>query len=132
MSGQRSLGAFIGNRTIVKKLMRWLAPGWRPENRELAAPGQPLNPEQYDQWLLQYLENVTASYEPKPYAGSMMLFRSSQEPAGWFLDPRMGWSAFVEQGIDVTVIDGDHFSIFREPSVSAMARRIEVANGAQS
>jgi thioesterase domain-containing protein len=55
----------------------------------------------------------------------MTLFRSSQEPAGRFLDPRMGWGRFVERGIEVAVIEGDHFSIFQEPSVSQMAQCIQ-------
>jgi len=129
-SGQRSLTAFIASRTIVKRLMRWLLPEWHPEQRELALPGQALSPEQYDQWLLQYLEEVSASYEPKPYGGAMTLVRSSQEPAGWFLDPGMGWGRFVERGVDVAVIEGDHFSIFREPRVSALASRIAATSSA--
>jgi thioesterase domain-containing protein len=38
----------------------------------------------------------------------------------------MGWGDFVEGGIELVVINGDHFSMFQEPGVSQMARHIAV------
>jgi amino acid adenylation domain-containing protein len=120
--GELPLSGFIANRTIVKKLLGRRTPaaadGGEPQLH------RPLSPEQYDQWLLQYLEEAAASYQPRPYPGRMTLFRSSQEPAGMFLDPRMGWGDFVEGGMEVVVIEGDHFNIFQEPNVSRIAQRI--------
>jgi len=119
--GRSGLVEFLTNRTIVRKLM----PGVSPvDGREPVTEGQALSPEQYDQWLLRYLENAADCYEPRPYCGNMTLFRSEQEPAGRFLDPEMGWGPFVEGGIEVVVVEGDHFSIFQEPSVSQLAQRI--------
>ena len=123
--GKRRLAAFLENRTVVKKLIRGFARNAPEGGNGSLAHGQPLSPEQYDQWLLRYLEDAAASYEPRPYSGTMTLFRSSKEPAGRFLDPQMGWGGFAESGLEVVVIDGDHFSIFQEPSVSLMAQRIE-------
>ncbi|MDP9140138.1 MAG: amino acid adenylation domain-containing protein [Pseudomonadota bacterium] len=125
--GAQSMTKFMSNRTHVKKLMR--AFGW-PVMLDTAPPPlepehpAPLSPEKYDQWLLQYLEDAAASYVPKLYSGPMTLVRSSQEPAGRFLDPQMGWGDFVEDGIDVVVVEGDHFSIFREPRVSKLAEQV--------
>lgn len=123
-----AFSAFLANRMIVKKLKGLLVRPSPPaaSGDEGLAHGHALSPEQYDQWLLQYLENAAESYEPKPYPGTLTLFRSSQEPAGRFLDPQMGWGKFAAR-IEVVVIDGDHFSIFQEPRVSQMARRIESA-----
>ncbi len=124
--GKRALAVFLGNRTIVRKLKQGLAP--RPEAPARApAPDVALTPGEFDQWLLHYLEETAASYQPRPYGGAMTLFRSSQEPAGRFLDPKMGWGEFVEGGIEVIVIEGDHFSIFQEPAVSQVAQRIDPA-----
>jgi thioesterase domain-containing protein/acyl carrier protein len=125
--GARPLATFLGNRTIVRKFLRHFArrtPGPEPAQQ---AHDLALSPEQYDQWLLQYLEAAAASYQPLAYPGTVTLFRSSQEPAGRFLDPQMGWGDFAEGGIEVVVIEGDHFSIFQEPSVSQMAQRIDSA-----
>jgi hypothetical protein len=36
-------------------------------------------------------------------------------------------SAFAAGGIEPTIIEGDHFSIFRPPGVSRMARKIVAA-----
>lgn len=120
--GARPLAAFLSNRTIVRKLLgdplqRGGAPG----------PEAASAPEQYDRWLLGYLEEAAAGYEPRPYAGSVTLFRSSQEPAGRFLDPQLGWGEFVEGVIEVAVIEGDHFSIFQEPAVAQVAQLIDSA-----
>ena len=120
----RRLRAFLGNRLAVRALLR-LFRLRAPETAPAPAGGAPLSAEQYDQWLLRYLEEAAAAYEPRPYPGAMTLFRSSQEPAGRFLDPLMGWGGFVGGGIDLVVVDGDHFSIFQEPGVSHVARRIE-------
>ncbi|WP_295683988.1 amino acid adenylation domain-containing protein [uncultured Nevskia sp.] len=115
---------FIGNRSSFRKLRRWL--GGRPEARtEPMVAGLPLSSRQYDRWLLEYLEAAVAAFEPQRYAGDMVLFRSSQEPSGRFLDPQMGWATFVEAGVTVVVVDGDHFSVFQEPGVKRLAQVIE-------
>ena len=54
----------------------------------------------------------------------MHLLRSAEEPSGRFLDFQMGWGDFAEGGVEVTVVDGDHFSMFREPGVGKMAKAI--------
>jgi amino acid adenylation domain-containing protein len=124
--GPRALAVFLGNRASVRKLRQWFAR--RAELPARApAPGVALTPGEFDQWLLGYLEETAASYQPQPYAGAVTLFRSSQEPAGRFIDPQMGWGAFAEGGIEVAVIEGDHFSIFQEPAVWQVAQRIDSA-----
>lgn len=120
----RRLMRFVANRVIVKKLARWILREPEPVDQDQPARGRPLSPEQYDQWLLHYLRHAEACYEPKPYQGSLTLLRSAQEPSGLFLDPKMGWSEFALGGVNVVVIDGDHFSIFREPGVQQMALHI--------
>ena len=119
------LSVFLENRGTVQRLKRWLG-------RRNVAPVAPLtspvlSPHQYDQWLLHYLEDCAAAYQPRRYQGSMLLFRSSQQPTGRFIDPQMGWGGFVAGGVEVVVIPGNHFNIFREPGVSQIASRIEAA-----
>ena len=123
-SKKRWLATFLANRTIVKRLLAWLT----PPPVDVAVQHRRLSAEQYDQWLLHYLEAATAAYVPKWFTGRLTLFRSSQEPAGRFIDPQMGWGMFVEKGVDVVVLEGDHFSVFQEPHVAAMASYIELLN----
>lgn len=125
-AGKQQLSEFVKNRVLVRKLMRqFFRKSLAGEDAQVFA-GQRLDPEQYDQWLLQYLQDASDAYDPKPYSGSMMLFSSSREPRGRFLDTQMGWGDFVGGGVEVVVIDGDHFSIFQEPIVSQLAERIGV------
>ncbi len=67
------------------------------------------------------------SYEPKPFAGRMMVIRSSREPMGRFLDKKLGWGEFANGGVEPVVIPGDHWSVFRDPGVSLIAQHIEAA-----
>jgi thioesterase domain-containing protein len=124
LSREQSLAAFLAQRTLSKRLLRWfgLAQGDAParvsfEARELSA-------ENYDQWLLGYLDEAAQGYEPKPYPGKITLLRSTREPKGLFLDHRMGWGAFALGGVDVAVIDGDHFTVFKGEGLNQMATHI--------
>jgi thioesterase domain-containing protein len=83
-----------------------------------------LSAENYDQWLLGYLEEVAQGYEPRSYPGKITLLRSTREPKGLFLDPRMGWGAFALGGVEVAVIDGDHFTVFKGEGLEQMAAHI--------
>ena len=78
--------------------------------------------ENYDRWLLGYLEEAAQGYVPKPYPGKITLLCSAREPKGLFLDRRMGWGAFALGGVDVAVIEGDHFTIFRAAAWSRWPR----------
>jgi len=49
---------------------------------------------------------------------------STQEPRGLFLDPRLGWGAFALGGVDVAVIDGDHFTVFKGEGLEQMAAHL--------
>jgi thioesterase domain-containing protein len=124
MSREQTLAAFLKQRVIYKRLLRWFgrSPGNAParvsfETRESSA-------ENYDQWLLGYLEETAQAYEPKPYSGKITLLCSAQEPKGLFLDPRMGWGAFASGGVDVSVLDGDHFTVFKGQGLEQMAAQV--------
>lgn len=126
--GPRPLTTFLANREFVKKIIGWCTPQPSISGSSEFPQNSTFSPEQYDRqydrWLLQYLEQAAESYDVKLYPGTVTLFRSSQEPAGRFLDPQMGWGAFAGGGVEVLVIDGDHFSIFQEPIVAQLARRV--------
>jgi amino acid adenylation domain-containing protein len=124
-AGQQSYASFLSHRMLVQRL---LAPfGYKPptdapnsyEMRRLA-------PENYDQWLLAYLKRTMQEYEPKPYAGKLTLLRSAAEPTGRYLDFEMGWGPYAAGGVEVAVIEGDHFSMFQQPGVAQMAQRLSV------
>ncbi|GAC1631259.1 MAG: hypothetical protein NVS9B10_24510 [Nevskia sp.] len=74
---------------------------------------------------------MTSRYEPRVFRGGITLFRSHAEPTGWWFDPQAGWGPFAARGVDLHMVDGDHFTMFRDPGVAQMAERI-IALGAAS
>lgn len=124
-AGEQTLAMFLARRTLSKKLLHWLG------RKEAEAPrvtfeARDLSAENYDQWLLGYLEETEQRYEPKFYPGKITLLCSAREPRGLFLDERMGWSAFAA-GVDIAIIDGDHFTVFKGRGLEQMATRITAA-----
>ncbi|MHB8474422.1 MAG: non-ribosomal peptide synthetase [Gammaproteobacteria bacterium] len=124
MSRQQSLAAFFAQRALVKKMLRRLDRTLGGASARTAFETRALSAENYDQWLLGYLEEMAQGYEPKMYPGKITLMCSTREPRGLFLDPRMGWGAFASGGVDVAVIDGDHFTMFNGPGLEQMATHI--------
>lgn len=116
---------FLSKRTTVKKILRRLG---HPvaENRSVAFEERNINVENYDQWLLGYLDNVALRYLPKPYPGKLTLLCSATEPRGLFLDPKMGWGSYAS-AIDIDIIEGDHFTMFEGKGLQQMAEHIATA-----
>ena len=127
------VGRFIGNRSFVRKIGRLFGRAGASADMTLGAQGRYVTADGYDQWLLRYLQETIGRYRPGPYAGKITILRSEQEPRGTFLDRSFGWQRHTDQPVDVITIQGDHFSIFTEPGVDDMARkiidRIEAAEG---
>ena len=129
MTREQSLASFFAQRTLVKKIVGVLQP--KPVAVPTPTPfeARELSAENYDQWLLGYLEETERHYEPKIYLGKITLLCSAQEPHGWFLDPQMGWGNFAAEGVDVAVIDGDHFTMFKGQGLEQMATYISKVLG---
>ena len=113
---------FLNKRTFVKKLLRRLG-HQVSESRPVDFQNRNISVENYDQWLLGYLDNVALNYAPKPYPGKLLLLCSATEPRGLFLDPKMGWGSFAS-AIDIAIIDGDHFTMFEGKGLQQMAEYI--------
>jgi thioesterase domain-containing protein/acyl carrier protein len=125
LSNEKSLWAFIERRTIFQRLKR-LFTGSRG-GPVAAVEAKQATPETYDQWLLGYLQRLTARYAPKPYPGTVVLLRSRWEPTGWFFQEDAGWGAFSPSGVAVQLVDGNHFTMFQEPGSSQMAIHVAAA-----
>ena len=63
-------------------------------------------------------------YDPAPYDGRLLLFRSSLHQTGRFRDPELGWGKLVRAGLDVQETPGDHHSMFVEPAVQVVAEKL--------
>ncbi len=124
IDGEQTLGRFLARRTLSKKLLRWLGRGEPEEAARVPFEARDLSAENYDQWLLGYLEEAEQRYEPRIYPGKITLFCSAREPKGLFLDRQMGWGPFATEGVDVAIIDGDHFTMFEGHGLKQMALHI--------
>lgn len=124
MSREQNLATFLAQRTTSKRLLRWFGLSRGDAQPRVAFEARELSAENYDQWLLGYLEEAAQGYEPKSYRGKITLLCSTREPKGLFLDSRMGWGAFASGGVDVAVIDGDHFTVFKGEGLEQMATHI--------
>jgi thioesterase domain-containing protein len=125
-SGQQTFADFMNQRVLVQKI-RALGAGNEGAQAQ-TAQGQSgsvtaADPENYDKWLLEYLQATTGRYEPGAYSGRITLFRSTQEPTGLMFDPLAGWSAFAN-GVDLELVEGNHFTIFQDPGATQMAARM--------
>jgi len=70
------------------------------------------------------LHKLQAEYKPKPYQGSMIIFRSP----GIFTDPSLGWNDFVKGEIKTIDIPGMHVhrrEIMNEPFVETLSEELK-------
>jgi thioesterase domain-containing protein len=63
------------------------------------------------------------SYQPPPYPGRVVFFRSVDrivpgQPVDW------GWGRLARDGIETHVVPGDHISMFEEPNVATIVQHL--------
>jgi amino acid adenylation domain-containing protein len=66
-------------------------------------------------------------YAPATYPGKVWLFRALDVPQVRGTDETLGWKDIVEGGVEVVFVDGDHESMFRDPHVELLSRRMRQA-----
>jgi non-ribosomal peptide synthetase component F/thioesterase domain-containing protein len=120
-SGRQSFSDFLAHRMVVQKLKRLWSRA-RPNVEDGDKPQ--MTREDYDRWLLHYLQSLTGKYEPGVYRGGLALFRSKQEPTGWFFDPNAGWGKYTSEGVRLFKVSGDHFTMFQGAGAIEMASHI--------
>jgi thioesterase domain-containing protein len=64
------------------------------------------------------------TYVPATYPGRVVLFKARASAIGAD-DPSLGWQDLAEGGLDIHVVDGDHFSMLRRPHVEFLAERLK-------
>jgi amino acid adenylation domain-containing protein len=123
LSGKQTLAGFLMNRQTVKKLRRLCGIG-NTEESPHQVDFNVMSDETYDRRLLEHLERAARGYEAQAAELKVSLFRSSQEPRGLFLEYDMGWRTLALRGADVTLIEGDHTTMFQLPGVERMGGEI--------
>jgi thioesterase domain-containing protein len=63
-------------------------------------------------------------YVPRPYPGSLVLFRAADETVRAGADPSLGWAGLAEGGVTVLDVPGDHVAIMKPPGVRVLAEAL--------
>ena len=61
-------------------------------------------------------------YVPQVYSGRVILFRASERPPGFYLDPQLGWGNLPAGGMEIYEIPGNHTSIMKSPILAEKLR----------
>lgn len=109
----KSVGEFIDKRPSAQKLKRLWSRLIRRSHYANGGDSAQQTGEDYDRWLLSYLQELTAKYEPGTYGGVVTLFRSEKEPTGLLFDPEAGWGRFTTAGVKLHKVTGDHLTMFQ-------------------
>lgn len=73
---------------------------------------------------------ASRTFLPDPLRGSILVFRSEEQPTGPLLAPDMGWGALLGRSCSVEQLPGDHREIFNLPGAKMMADRARQILGA--
>jgi thioesterase domain-containing protein/acyl carrier protein len=63
-------------------------------------------------------------FEPKTYAGRILVLRVIKQPRNRISSKDLGWSRLARGGVDVRTISGTHESLLREPHVRVLASEL--------
>ena len=67
---------------------------------------------------------AASNYQPLPYAGRVVFFSAESRPKGRAWDFTQGWRDLVTGEFETHEIPGDHRSIFSEPNVVSLAKKM--------
>ena len=73
---------------------------------------------------LEALYSAVEDYQPKPYEGPVVLFRSIERTFGFGQDLRLGWSNTLGSELEICESPGNHYTIYMEPHVRDLIRNI--------
>jgi thioesterase domain-containing protein/acyl carrier protein len=62
------------------------------------------------------------AYTPKGYPGRISLFKASESPPGYHVDPQLGWGKIAAGGLDIYKTPGHHVSIVKSAVLAANLR----------
>jgi hypothetical protein len=67
-----------------------------------------------NRWFLSALADAQANYQPCASTGDVVLFQSAQIPVSRFVDPKMGWSKFINGQLLIYRLPGSHEGMFKD------------------
>jgi len=75
---------------------------------------------------LDVLYAASAKYRPRPYSGPVVLIRSTQRTFGFGHVLDLGWSEILGANLEICETPGNHYTIYMEPNVDALASKMNM------
>ena len=69
---------------------------------------------------------AAVKYHPKPYRGPVVLIRSMKRTFGFGRVLDLGWSELLGDDLEICETPGNHYTIYMEPNVDALALKMNV------
>jgi acyl transferase domain-containing protein len=98
-----------------------------PQVEAHLAAGTSMPPETLAFYLEQVYGEAYRSYEARPYAGVVTLFRAEERGHHRDVDPTLGWSQVELGGLEVITVPGPHGLMVRDPYVATLGRALSAA-----
>jgi thioesterase domain-containing protein len=70
-------------------------------------------------------DEVFAMYEPRPYSGRVVLFRSIKQMPGLIADASLGWRELLGKSLEVCAVPGHQQNMLIEPNVLALSSELQ-------
>lgn len=67
---------------------------------------------------------ASRNYTLRRYPGRVTLFKASEDLSVTSSDPTLGWSDWVEGGVDVQMVPGNHANMVYQPNVEILAEKL--------
>jgi amino acid adenylation domain-containing protein len=71
--------------------------------------------------MMKYHLDLLRNYRPRPYAGSLTLYKARSQPLICSSETDSGWGKLVSGRVEVIEIPGNHDNIIREPRIRLLA-----------
>lgn len=121
-------------RSVVYKIMTLTDPMTMLARKTIGRylkPKEPTESMSYttDYWMTdKIIQQAERAYVPKPYAGKVVMFRAldSEDGKSVSLDPDLGWTPYLKDGLTIYDVPGDHVGILQEPNVGAIGNRMKL------
>jgi thioesterase domain-containing protein/non-ribosomal peptide synthetase component F len=110
----RDVRQLIGSRSSVA--------AWMTVRRLFQAIGQPIPRIVRSNFIMFLL--IGRSYAPKPYPGTIHLFRAEGRTAEYLADAALGWEQMAGQGVVVHHVAGGHVTMMERPNVVPLVEQL--------
>jgi amino acid adenylation domain-containing protein len=110
--------SYLLEKTKIKQKLQKIASKFSPKGEHSSSPV-------VEKTLVERANYRAATdYIPQAYSGRVVLLRASEQPIGWWIDPKLGWGSLLTGELEIYDTPGHHHNMFSEAHVQIMAEKI--------